>query len=138
MRTFALLQLALVVLSSSVANAGLSSSENGHSTRRSLRLHAGSAGAENRRRDQIGDHVRIGQNSEGGSLQKPIQFAAQDVTWSTTPFNPTGIPLAVRSPYLSTWLWGGTHDRLGDLTAQQSSFWNGMSRILNPIIHRIE
>ena len=36
-----------------------------------------------------------------------------------------GIPLAVRSPYLSTWLWGGANDRGGNLATQFATFWNG-------------
>ncbi|KAM0751569.1 DUF1793-domain-containing protein [Meredithblackwellia eburnea MCA 4105] len=45
------------------------------------------------------------------------------VTWQTTPFNPTAIPLAVRSPYVSTWLFAGERD--GDLTTVEPLFWNG-------------
>ena len=117
MRLLYTLPLVLAVVTD-YAQARLAS-ENGHNARRSLALHGT---ASNRRRDQIIDHNRLGKN--GG--EEPLSFAAQNITWSTTPFNPTGIPLAVRSPYLSTWLWGGTHDRFGDLTAQQPSFWNGM------------
>ena len=40
-------------------------------------------------------------------LYSTTQLTAQNVPWTTTPFNPPGIPLAVRSPYISTWLWGG-------------------------------
>lgn len=112
-------------LSLVVANADAKlSSENGHagSSRMSIKLRSPSSHAVSAaRRDQIVDYKRLGVN------QNPFNLAAQNITWSTTPFNPTGIPLAVRSPYVSTWLWGGTHDRFGDLTAQQPSFWNGNS-----------
>ncbi|KAF8609026.1 hypothetical protein BDV93DRAFT_466201 [Ceratobasidium sp. AG-I] len=33
---------------------------------------------------------------------------AQNVSWQTTPFNPPQFPLAVKSPYTSTWMHGGT------------------------------
>ena len=43
--------------------------------------------------------------------------------WQSTPFNPPAIPLAVRSPYLSTWLQGG--DSGGRLNGQWPTFWTG-------------
>ncbi|KAJ7260577.1 hypothetical protein C8J57DRAFT_1471634 [Mycena rebaudengoi] len=39
---------------------------------------------------------------------------ASAVSWTTTPFNPPSIPLAVRSPYLSTWLPQGGGSALND------------------------
>jgi hypothetical protein len=40
--------------------------------------------------------------------------------WTSTPFNPASIPLAVRTPYLSTWLPQGSGHALN---AQWPSFW---------------
>ncbi|KAK9899072.1 putative glutaminase A [Cystobasidium minutum MCA 4210] len=89
---------------------------------------------------QAADHraIALGQLRQGAARQrnkllnsiqhvneKQVKRAETDITWEVSPFNPTSIPLAVRSPYLSTWLWGGTNDRFGDLTTQQASFWNG-------------
>ncbi|KAG8887675.1 hypothetical protein FRB98_009184 [Tulasnella sp. 332] len=44
------------------------------------------------------------------------------VTWTATPFNPASIPLAVRTPYLSTWLPQGAGTALN---AAWPTFWNG-------------
>ena len=35
-------------------------------------------------------------------------FTALAIPWTATPFNPAAFPLAVRSPYLSTWLPQGS------------------------------
>lgn len=110
-----LLQLSLAV---TLVASARSSYEGSHSSRRSLNLGAAI--------HQTTNHALLARSFdlEDGS-RGTVKRAQQDITWSTTPFNPTGIPLAVRSPYVSTWLWGGTHDRFGDLTQQQPSFWNG-------------
>lgn len=54
-----------------------------------------------------------------------ISFCSAQSTltsWTTTPFNPSRLPLAVRNPYLNTWLEQGNNPRmLGDKWA---SFWN--------------
>ncbi|KAG8707228.1 hypothetical protein FRC09_001952 [Ceratobasidium sp. 395] len=47
----------------------------------------------------------------------------QSTSWTSTPFNPPAIPLAVRSPYLSTWLQGGNGG--GQLNGQWPTFWTG-------------
>ena len=66
----------------------------------------------------------MGKNqSEWLGKEKALQAVVGES--DATPFLPTGIPLAVRSPYVSTWLWGGANDRGDSLTAQQPSFWNG-------------
>ncbi|KAG8872279.1 hypothetical protein FRB98_009705 [Tulasnella sp. 332] len=44
------------------------------------------------------------------------------VTWNAVPYNPSAIPLAVRSPYLSTWLQQGTGKTLFN---EWPTFWNG-------------
>ncbi|KAH8120127.1 DUF1793-domain-containing protein [Phellopilus nigrolimitatus] len=49
-------------------------------------------------------------------------FARGAVTWSATPFNPAAVPLAVRTPYLSTWLPQGAGTALN---GNWSSFWTG-------------
>jgi hypothetical protein len=43
-------------------------------------------------------------------------------SWTSTPFNPPSIPLAVRSPYLNTWLPQGQGVALNDAWP---SFWAG-------------
>jgi len=47
------------------------------------------------------------------------------INWTTSPFVPTAIPLAVRSPYLNLWLPAGNTKQLGDLSSQDAAFWNG-------------
>jgi hypothetical protein len=44
------------------------------------------------------------------ALGLPLALAtvAAAVSWEATPFSPASVPLAVRSPYLSTWLPGST------------------------------
>ncbi|EJD04154.1 DUF1793-domain-containing protein [Fomitiporia mediterranea MF3/22] len=44
------------------------------------------------------------------------------VNWTVTPFNPPAIPLAVRTPYLSAWLFQGDGAALNDAWP---SFWTG-------------
>lgn len=42
--------------------------------------------------------------------------------WTATPFNPPSLPLAVRSPYLNTWLTQGLNPpALSDLYPQSSA-----------------
>ncbi|KAJ7179016.1 DUF1793-domain-containing protein [Mycena filopes] len=50
--------------------------------------------------------------------------AASQVTWKATPFNPSSIPLAVRSPYLSTWLPQGAGNPLNGVWPQH---WTGQT-----------
>ncbi|KAJ7761626.1 hypothetical protein DFH07DRAFT_815613 [Mycena maculata] len=45
-------------------------------------------------------------------------------SWTTTPFNPPSIPLAVRSPYLSAWLGQGQGTALN---GAWSTFWAGQT-----------
>ncbi|EIM87836.1 DUF1793-domain-containing protein [Stereum hirsutum FP-91666 SS1] len=45
------------------------------------------------------------------------------VSWTATPFNAQSYPLAVRSPYLSTWLAGGSNG--GNLNGAWPAFWQG-------------
>ncbi|KAJ7276535.1 DUF1793-domain-containing protein [Mycena haematopus] len=47
----------------------------------------------------------------------------QAIAWTATPFNPSAIPLAVRTPYLSAWLPQGAGAALNDVWA---TFWTGM------------
>ncbi|KAF7355439.1 DUF1793-domain-containing protein [Mycena sanguinolenta] len=47
----------------------------------------------------------------------------QALSWTATPFNPSAIPLAVRTPYLSAWLPQGEGAALNDAWA---TFWTGM------------
>ncbi|KAJ7044468.1 DUF1793-domain-containing protein [Mycena alexandri] len=49
---------------------------------------------------------------------------ASQVTWKATPFNPSSIPLAVRSPYLSTWLPQGGGNPLNGVWPQH---WTGQT-----------
>ncbi|KAJ7228524.1 hypothetical protein GGX14DRAFT_554614 [Mycena pura] len=53
----------------------------------------------------------------------PLATLVQGIGWTATPFNPSAIPLAVRSPYLSTWLPQGAGAALNDVWA---TFWTGM------------
>jgi hypothetical protein len=36
-------------------------------------------------------------------LLLPLAALVQAISWTATPFNPSSIPLAVRTPYLSAW-----------------------------------
>ncbi|KAH7106819.1 DUF1793-domain-containing protein [Auriculariales sp. MPI-PUGE-AT-0066] len=47
--------------------------------------------------------------------------------WTATPFNPHSIPLAVRTPYLSTWLSQGEGAALNDRWAE---FWTGHDQVM--------
>ncbi|KAF9523492.1 DUF1793-domain-containing protein [Crepidotus variabilis] len=47
---------------------------------------------------------------------------AQALSWSATPFNPAAFPLAVKTPYLSTWLPQGAGAALNDAWP---TFWTG-------------
>ncbi|KAJ7498791.1 DUF1793-domain-containing protein [Mycena latifolia] len=49
---------------------------------------------------------------------------ASQVTWEATPFNPSSIPLAVRNPYLSTWLPQGSGNSLNGVWPQH---WTGQT-----------
>lgn len=50
---------------------------------------------------------------------------ARALDWTAEPFNPPAIPLAVRTPYLSTWLPQGEGAALNDRWA---TFWTGSVR----------
>ncbi|KAJ6452366.1 DUF1793-domain-containing protein [Mycena vulgaris] len=52
----------------------------------------------------------------------PLATVVQAISWTATPFNPSSIPLAVRTPYLSAWLPQGTGAALNDAWA---TFWTG-------------
>ncbi|KAJ6598936.1 hypothetical protein DFH09DRAFT_1356105 [Mycena vulgaris] len=49
---------------------------------------------------------------------------ASQVTWKATPFNPSSIPLAVRTPYLSAWLPQGNGTSLNGVWPQH---WTGQT-----------
>ncbi|KAI0683606.1 DUF1793-domain-containing protein [Cytidiella melzeri] len=49
-------------------------------------------------------------------------LAAPAATWTSTPFSPASVPLAVRSPYLSAWLNQGAGTALN---ADWPKFWTG-------------
>ncbi|TBU23523.1 hypothetical protein BD311DRAFT_781613 [Dichomitus squalens] len=53
-------------------------------------------------------------------------FEAGAVSWTSTPFSPPSVPLAVRSPYLSVWLPQGAGSALND---QWPQFWTGQDII---------
>ncbi|KAJ6515750.1 hypothetical protein C8R45DRAFT_217798 [Mycena sanguinolenta] len=57
------------------------------------------------------------------SLLLPLAAFVQALSWTATPFNPSAIPLAVRTPYLSAWLPQGEGAALNDAWA---TFWTGM------------
>ncbi|KAJ6628763.1 hypothetical protein B0H10DRAFT_2209222 [Mycena sp. CBHHK59/15] len=56
------------------------------------------------------------------ALILPFAAVVEAISWTATPFNPASIPLAVRTPYLSTWLPQGTGAALNDVW---STFWTG-------------
>ncbi|KAJ7853748.1 DUF1793-domain-containing protein [Mycena leptocephala] len=56
-------------------------------------------------------------------LLLPLAALVQAISWTATPFNPSSIPLAVRTPYLSAWLPQGAGAALNDVWA---TFWTGM------------
>ncbi|KAF7292552.1 hypothetical protein MKEN_01471500 [Mycena kentingensis (nom. inval.)] len=47
------------------------------------------------------------------------------LNWEATPFNPSSIPLAVRSPYLSAWLPQGNNGNGNSLNSDWPLFWTG-------------
>ncbi|KAJ7154108.1 DUF1793-domain-containing protein [Mycena filopes] len=51
-----------------------------------------------------------------------LATAVQAISWTATPFNPSSIPLAVRTPYLSAWLPQGAGQALND---GWPTFWTG-------------
>ncbi|KAF7352670.1 DUF1793-domain-containing protein [Mycena venus] len=51
-----------------------------------------------------------------------ISSTVHALSWTATPFNPSSIPLAVRTPYLSAWLPQGAGAALNDAWA---TFWTG-------------
>ncbi|ESK94383.1 glutaminase, partial [Moniliophthora roreri MCA 2997] len=51
-----------------------------------------------------------------------LYAVSQALSWTTTPFNPPSIPLAVRTPYLSAWLPQGSGAALNDVWP---TFWTG-------------
>lgn len=53
----------------------------------------------------------------------PSTLESRAVSWTATPFNAQSYPLAVRSPYLSTWLAGGSNG--GNLNGAWPAFWQG-------------
>ncbi|KAI0265444.1 DUF1793-domain-containing protein [Gloeopeniophorella convolvens] len=56
------------------------------------------------------------------ALGTAVSSVKASVTWAATPFNPPAVPLAVRSPYLSTWLPQGAGTALN---AAWPTFWTG-------------
>ena len=54
-------------------------------------------------------------------------LAAPAASWTSTPFSPASIPLAVRSPYLSAWLNQGSGTALN---ADWPKFWTGSVNLL--------
>ncbi|KAK7060516.1 hypothetical protein VNI00_001281 [Paramarasmius palmivorus] len=55
-------------------------------------------------------------------LLNSLIIVSQALSWTTTPFNPPSIPLAVRTPYLSAWLPQGSGAALNDVWP---TFWTG-------------
>ena len=55
------------------------------------------------------------------SLFAASTLGVDAVSWSATPFSPAAVPLAVRSPYLSTWLPQGNGTALNEGWSQ---FWD--------------
>ncbi|KAJ7684039.1 hypothetical protein B0H17DRAFT_1073347 [Mycena rosella] len=52
----------------------------------------------------------------------PFASVVNALAWTATPFNPSAIPLAVRTPYLSAWLPQGAGAALNDVWP---AFWTG-------------
>ena len=53
-----------------------------------------------------------------------IHSVLADIPWVVTPFNPSAVPLAVRSPYLSAWLNQPSNGAA--LNGDWAKFWTGM------------
>ncbi|KAG9006475.1 hypothetical protein FRB93_008603 [Tulasnella sp. JGI-2019a] len=60
--------------------------------------------------------------SLAGLLVFATSLISAQVAWNAVPYNPSSIPLAVRSPYFSTWLPQGAGKALYN---EWPSFWNG-------------
>ncbi|KAJ7062370.1 hypothetical protein C8F01DRAFT_129221 [Mycena amicta] len=54
-----------------------------------------------------------------------ISGLAASLNWQATPFNPSSIPLVVRSPYLHTWLPQGNNGNGNSLNTNWPLFWTG-------------
>jgi hypothetical protein len=54
------------------------------------------------------------------TLASGLASAVSTLNWTATPFNPSSIPLAVRTPYLSTWLPQGAGVALN---GEWPTFW---------------
>lgn len=63
-------------------------------------------------------HQVVLSSNSSTNLTAPNAQMAGEINWETTPFLPTSIPLAVRSPYLSVWLEAGRNSRRGVLNSQ--------------------
>ena len=50
------------------------------------------------------------------------------LSWTVSPFNPSAVPLAVRSPYLSAWLLQGAGNALN---GDWAKFWTGTVRTVD-------
>lgn len=86
---------------------------------------------------EISDNLAYGSGKEPARWKAepvPLAFTSSEhvyddemepVTWKTTPFNPTSIPLAARAPYLNVWLESGNRARRGLLTSQYAAAFNG-------------
>lgn len=63
-----------------------------------------------------------------GALYIDFASAQQGPTlWTTTPFNPSRLPLAVRNPYLNTWLAQGNDPPA--LNGIWPRFWSNIASV---------
>jgi hypothetical protein len=73
-------------------------------------------------------------------LPLALASVAVAVSWEATPFSPASVPLAVRSPYLSTWLPGSTPLNGGwaQHWAGATTAWTGYVKVCSEQIYHTQ
>jgi hypothetical protein len=78
---------------------------------------------------------RLARMIRASGLALALASLSSALSWDATPFNPASVPLAVRSPYLSTWLPQGGGAALNGAWpthwAGQVTAWTGYVKVDN-------